>query len=400
MKKSVLTTVVTIILSMALSALVSLLTIRFISPERLQALSSGDSSSETVSASRPVEYRTVNLSSSEYPDFTLAAENCVDAVVYVKVSMQTRQQMSYNDPFLDFFFGGQGTPQIMEAQASGSGVIISQDGYIVTNNHVINGATKISVMLNDNTTHEATLIGTDPATDIALIKIDAEGLRTIPFGDSDDLRLGEWVLAIGSPFDLRSTITAGIVSAKGRSMPSYNGQFKVESFIQTDAAVNLGNSGGALVNKTGELVGINTAIISQTGSYAGYSFAVPVNIVKKITGDLLQYGEVRRAVLGVSMMSVDEKIASEMKLSSTDGVIINEVSSGSSADAAGMQSGDVIVRVDDKKVTDASSLQVIVNSYHPGDNVVVTIVRDGVEKELEVKFLASTDKKYETTKNH
>ncbi|MBP5689573.1 MAG: trypsin-like peptidase domain-containing protein [Bacteroidales bacterium] len=389
MKKSIWTIVLTVGLSVLASAGVALLVNNLSNRSNTVNTASGQDSVVPDAASGGVEYRTVNLSASEYPDFTYAAENAVDAVVYVKVTVQSQTQMMYNDPFLDLFFGGQSIPQIMEAQASGSGVIISQDGYIVTNNHVIDGATKIEVVLNDNTTHEATLVGRDPATDIALLKIEAGGLKPIPFGDSDDLRLGEWVLAIGSPFDLRSTITAGIVSAKGRSMPNYTGQFKVESFIQTDAAVNPGNSGGALVNKTGELVGINTAIISQTGQYAGYSFAVPVNIVKKITGDLLQYGKVRRAVLGVLMMTVDEKVAEEMKLSSSTGVYISEVSKGSAAEKAGIKAGDILIKVDGRDIRDASALQVVINSYHPGDKAEITVLRDGRQLTLPVEFLES-----------
>ena len=234
------------------------------------------------------QFRTVNLMQDNWPDFTFAAETAVDAVVYVKVTSTQTIQQAPNSIF-EYFFGfpqGGSAPQQRERVGSGSGVIIREDGYIVTNNHVIDDATKIEVTLNNNQTYQATLVGTDPATDIALLKIDATGLPMIPFGDSDNLRLGEWVIAIGSPYDLRSTITAGIVSAKGRSMPNYTGEFKIESFIQTDAAVNPGNSGGALVNIRGELVGINTAIYSETGSYSGYSFAVPVNIVKKIVADL------------------------------------------------------------------------------------------------------------------
>ena len=242
-------------------------------------------------------FRTVNLSHDNWPDFTFAAETAVDAVVYVKVTSTSTSQ-NVPQSLLDYFFGYGAVPQQREKVGSGSGVIIREDGYIVTNNHVIDGATKIQVTLNTNQTYDATLVGTDPATDIALLKIDAAGLPSIPFGDSDKLRLGEWVIAIGSPYDLRSTITAGIVSAKGRSMPNYTGEFRIESFIQTDAAVNPGNSGGALVDKNGNLVGINTAIISQTGSYTGYSFAVPSNIVKKIVYDLIDFGSVKRALLG------------------------------------------------------------------------------------------------------
>ena len=332
-------------------------------------------------------FRTVNLSHDNWPDFTYAAESAVDAVVYVKVvSTQTMQQAPGS--ILDFFFGfpQQGAPQQREKVGSGSGVIIRQDGYIVTNNHVIEGATKIEVTLNNNQTYQATLVGTDPATDIALLKIEAEGLPVIPFGDSDKLRLGEWVIAIGSPYDLRSTITAGIVSAKGRSMPNYTGEFKIESFIQTDAAVNPGNSGGALVDKAGNLVGINTAIISQTGSYTGYSFAVPVNIVKKIVFDLMDYGKVQRAVLGITMQEIDDKIADELKLSSRKGVYIVEVSKSGAADAAGIKAGDVLIAIDSTMVTNAASVQEIVSRFSPGDEAEVTIIRDGKEKKLEVKF--------------
>ena len=256
-----------------------------------------------------VEYRTVNLADTDYPDFTYAAESAVQAVVYVEVTVQQTARRSI-DPF-EYFFGfgdgyGFGQPQSREAKGSGSGVIIRPDGYIVTNNHVVSGATKITVTTNDNQKFDATVVGTDPATDVAIIKVDAQNLPTLPMGDSDQLRLGEWVLAIGSPLgeQLRSTITAGIVSAKGRSMPDGSGEFKIESFIQTDAAVNPGNSGGALVNKKGELVGINTAIVSQTGSYTGYSFAVPVNIVKRVAADLIDFGSVKRAMLGITMQPV------------------------------------------------------------------------------------------------
>ena len=336
-------------------------------------------------------YRTVNLSQDNYPDFTYAAESAVDAVVFVKVTIKTNQQ--YNiDPFFRFFFGDQ-IPQEREQQGSGSGVIIRQDGYIVTNNHVVQGANKIEVTLNNNKTFEATVVGTDPATDVALIKIDAEGLPIVPIGDSDKLRLGEWVLAIGSPLgeQLRGTITAGIVSAKGRSMPNTTGEFRIESFIQTDAAVNPGNSGGALVNKAGELVGINTAIVSQTGAYSGYSFAVPSNIVKKIVGDLIDFGSVKRAKLGVAMSPVTEKNAKEMKLSSLDGVYINEVSKGGAADKAGVKEGDILLAIDSTVIKSPAALQEKVNSFHPGDKAVLKIVRDGKVKELPVEF-QGTDK--------
>lgn len=332
--------------------------------------------------------RTVSLTASDYPDFTYAAESAVDAVVYVKVTV-TDQVAAMPNSIFDFFFGFEGAPQQRERQGSGSGVIISEDGYIVTNNHVIDKASKIEVTLNDNQTYEAKLVGTDPATDVALIKIEASGLKAIPMGDSDALRLGEWVIAIGSPYDLRSTITAGIVSAKGRSMPNYSGEFKIESFIQTDAAVNPGNSGGALVNKAGELVGINTAIISQTGSYAGYSFAVPVNIVKRIAKDLMDFGSVKRALLGITMQNIDSKMAEELKLSSQKGVYIHEVSPGGAADKAGVRKGDVLLKIDSTEVTSSSQVQEIVSKYHPGDEAKVIVKRDKNEKSFTVTFLAS-----------
>lgn len=340
---------------------------------------------EVVMTSEGAQFRTVNLTHENWPDFTYAAESAVDAVVYVKVT-STANSMQAPSSIFDFFFGTPGTPQQREQVGSGSGVIIREDGYIVTNNHVIDGASKIEVTLNSNQTYPATLVGTDPATDVALLKIDASGLPVIPFGDSDKLRLGEWVIAIGSPYDLRSTITAGIVSAKGRSMPNYSGEFKIESFIQTDAAVNPGNSGGALVDRAGNLVGINTAIISQTGSYTGYSFAVPSNIVKKIAYDLMDFGSVKRAVLGIVMQPIDDKIAEELKLSSRNGVYINEVSKSSAADKAGIKAGDVLVAIDSVKITGTSSVQEVVSRFSPGDTAAVTVLRDGKELDLEVTF--------------
>ena len=349
-----------------------------------------------------VEYRTVNLADSDYPDFTYAAESAVQAVVYVEVTVQQTTRSRGIDPF-EYFFGfgdgyGFGQPQSREQKGSGSGVIIRPDGYIVTNNHVVSGATKISVTLNDNQQYDATVVGTDPATDVAIIKVDAENLPTIPIGDSDQLRLGEWVLAIGSPLgaQLRSTITAGIVSAKGRSMPDGSGEFKIESFIQTDAAVNPGNSGGALVNKKGELVGINTAIVSQTGSYTGYSFAVPVNIVKRVAADLIDFGSVKRAMLGITMQPIDKKIQEELKLNSMNGVYIVEVSKGSAAEEAGLRKGDVIIAIDGQKITDGASVQEKVNNYHPGEKALITFVREGQEHEAQVTFHAAASQNGET----
>lgn len=373
MKKNI----VTVILSVLVSAIAAYAVVKTSVP------------AQAVAPAGSTKITSVNLDSSDYPDFTFAAENSVEAVVYIKVTVRPNQQQYQIDPFFRFFFGDDfsgGQPR--EQQGSGSGVIIRSDGYIVTNNHVVANATKIEVTLNNNKTYPATVIGTDPATDVALIKIDAQNLPAIEFADSDKLRLGEWVLAIGSPLgeELRSTITAGIVSAKGRSMPNYKGEFKIESFIQTDAAVNPGNSGGALVNVEGKLVGINTAIVSTTGSYSGYSFAVPSNIVKKIVGDLIDFGAVRRAKLGISMSPVTDQLAKDLKLSSLDGVYVAEVVSGGAADKAGIKKNDVLVEIDGVKMKSPSAVQEKVNSYHPSDKAVITVLRDGKKKNFNVVF--------------
>ncbi|NLZ19202.1 MAG: PDZ domain-containing protein [Bacteroidales bacterium] len=372
-----------VLLSVLLSGLTAYAIVKTAAP------SSGGAADAAYSAAGQT-VRTVNLSLSDYPDFTYAAENAVEAVVYVKVTIQARQQQQYIDPFFRFFFGDEGGYNYggRERQGSGSGVIIRPDGYIVTNNHVVSGASKIEVTLNNNKTYEATVVGTDPATDVALIKIDASGLPVLEFADSDKLRLGEWVLAIGSPLgeELRSTITAGIVSAKGRSMPNTDGEFKIESFIQTDAAVNPGNSGGALVNKEGQLVGINTAIVSTTGSYTGYSFAVPSNIVRKVVSDLIDFGSVKRAMLGITGGTVTEELAKKLKLSTPEGVYVNEVVKGGAADKAGVKAEDVILSLDGTKTAAMPELQAKVNSFHPGDKATVKVFRDGRTLDLPVTF--------------
>lgn len=338
-----------------------------------------------VSGDTPATVRQVTLEHQNFPDFTFAAENCVDGVVFVKV---VKREKNKEVSILEHFFG-YGNPYSMprESVGSGSGVIISPDGYIVTNNHVVANGEQIEVTLNDNKTYKAKLVGTDPVTDVALLKIDAEGLPVIPFGDSDSLRLGEWVLAIGSPFNLRSTITAGIVSAKGRSLPDMSGEFKIESFIQTDAAVNPGNSGGALVNVKGELVGINTAIASNTGSYTGYSFAVPVSIVKKVVEDIKQYGRVQRAMLGISMTELTQELASLAGIKGDfSGVYIAELNRGGAAFKAGMREGDVLVAINGKQMKNPSEVQATVNSYKPGDKVEIAIIRDGKPISLDVQL--------------
>ena len=328
-----------------------------------------------ATAKKSVPQRRVEV--TEVPNFSDAAEAAVQAVVYVKVTQKANYQPG---SLLDLIFGFAQTPR--DQVGLGSGVIIRPDGYIVTNNHVISGADVIEVTLENNKVYPAKLIGTDPATDIALIKIEAEDLPTVPMGNSDDLRLGEWVLAIGSPYDLRSTITAGIVSAKGRSMPNYDGQYRVESFIQTDAAVNPGNSGGALVNAAGDLVGINTSIISRTGSYAGYSFAVPVNIVSKVVDDFIEYGSVQRAILGVSITDVTAELAAQADLTEIDGVYVAEVQRESSAEKAGIQTGDVITEINLNTVHNSAGLQEQISKLRPGEKAVVTVFRKGKQHEF------------------
>ena len=321
-------------------------------------------------------------------DFTKAAESTVNAVVSIKSYVTPRRQQYYQsfDPF-EFFFGpGNGNRQQPQQQEQkpqqsglGSGVIISNDGYIVTNNHVVDGAEKLEVTLNDNRSFNAQVIGTDATTDLALLKIEAKDLSPIPFGDSDDIKVGEWVLAVGNPFGFTSTVTAGIVSAKARSISSatHSMPMGVESFIQTAAAVNPGNSGGALVTTDGLLVGINTAIYSTTGNYAGYSFAIPSNIVKKVITDIKQYGTVQRAVLGISFQDLTAEIAKERDITAvTDGIIIEQVLDRGSAKEAGLEKGDVIIKINDAKIKDKGTMMEQMSRFRPGDKIKVTYVRD------------------------
>ena len=323
---------------------------------------------------------------AEYPDLTYAAENAVKAVVNIVATKQVEGRQ-YFDPFFEFFGYPQGGAQQREAKAGGSGVIISEDGYIVTNNHVIEGATKLRVTLPDGRAFDAKTIGTDPATDVALIKIDASGLPTLPFGSSDDLRLGEWVLAIGYPMELQSTITAGIVSAKARQLGALNNRYGIESFIQTDAAVNPGNSGGALVNTRGELVGINTIIKTSTGSYVGYSFAVPETIVRKVVVDLKESGVVQRAVLGISFRAIDQQFIDELgddsDIKEIGGIYVASVAEGGSASEAGLRKGDVILSVDGVAVNDSATFLEQIGKRRPGDEITLKLRRG--EKEITTK---------------
>jgi serine protease Do len=325
-------------------------------------------------------------------DFVKVSEVSTPAVVHIKSHFEAQSSgMQKNpsgqiDPFE--FFKDHGFDFEMPrgpGLATGSGVVITQDGYIVTNNHVIDNATKIEVTLNDKRTFVAELVGADKTTDLALLKIEEKGLNFMSFGNSDQTKVGEWVVAVGNPMNLTSTVTAGIVSAKGRSIDLLRSQdnlYAIENFIQTDAAINPGNSGGALVNTKGQLIGINTAIASQTGSYTGYGFAIPVNLVKKVMDDLLKFGKVQRAVLGVAIQDITQEFAEKENLKSLDGVFVQEVNEGGSADKAGVKKGDVITKVNNVAVHSVSALQEEIGKYRPGDKITLSIQRDNKNKEL------------------
>ena len=332
-------------------------------------------------------------------DFTVAADMTVHAVVHVttKAPRQQRQSDFFSDPLFEFFFGPQQRGQRQQEEqgeavprGAGSGVIISKDGYIVTNNHVIEGATVIDVTLNNKKTYSAKLVGTDPSTDIALLKVDAKDLSYITFGNSDDVKVGEWVLAVGNPFNLTSTVTAGIVSAKARNLGIIGTdrygrrteKISIESFIQTDAAINPGNSGGALVNTNGELIGINTAIASQTGSYAGYGFAVPSSIVQKVVTDIREHGVVQRALLGVSIKDISSELAKEKNLKTLNGAIVDDVVTDGAAEKAGIKKDDIINEINGVKVNSAAELQEQVSRYRPGDKITVGVVRNSKQLKL------------------
>ncbi len=316
-------------------------------------------------------------------DLTFAAEKAVHAVVHVKVK-STRENNYSDNPLYDFFFGDRGNAQPQPIEAFGSGVIISDDGYIITNNHVIDQMDDIEVILNDRRSFQAKVIGADPSTDLALLKIDAKNLPYLTYGNSDNLKLGQWVLAVGNPYNLTSTVTAGIISAKARNIDILRGQFAIESFLQTDAAVNPGNSGGALVDTQGNLVGINTAIESRTGAYSGNSFAIPVSIVKKVIGDLMEYGVVQRAFLGVTIQDVTQQLADSNNLNSTNGVYVNSIAEGGAAKDAGIKKGDVIMAVNNVPVNNVSELQEEISRFRPNDKVNIEILRDGKQKQFDV----------------
>ena len=331
----------------------------------------------------PVNYSPTRVAAAEKTDFTEIADKTVHAVVHVKnVSLAPVN----SSPLYEFFYGQSGQ-NVKRVVGSGSGVIISPDGYIITNNHVIKGAKELEITLNNKSTYQAEIVGIDESSDIALLKINADSnLPYLPFGNSDNLQVGEWVLAVGNPFNLTSTVTAGIVSAKARDINISNNNNKIESFIQTDAAVNPGNSGGALVNVQGELIGINTAISSQTGSYIGYSFAVPSNIARKVTEDILEFGNVQRAYLGINYEELDSKKADDFGVSSTEGVIIIRVVDQGAAIEAGLQTNDIITMMDNVKISKFSDLQGFLGSKRPGDVVNVTVLRNNSQKVISTKL--------------
>jgi Do/DeqQ family serine protease len=320
------------------------------------------------------------------PDLTVAAEMTIHAVVHIKTEYERKP--NYYDYFFDLrdFFNGRSQQEDQPIQGAGSGVIVSEDGYIITNNHVVENASSINVTLNNKRTYTAKVIGTDPGTDLALIKIDETRLPFIPFGNSDKVRIGEWVLAVGNPFNLTSTVTAGIVSAKARNINILSGAdgSGIESFIQTDAAVNRGNSGGALVNPNGELIGINAAIASANGYYTGYSFAIPVNLVKKVYHDLKEHGEVHRAFLGIMFNDIDGAFADKKGLKDTRGVYVAEVVENRPAQKAGIKPGDIVLAIDDLPINSASELQEVIATKDSGEKVKISLIRDNKALELNV----------------
>jgi Do/DeqQ family serine protease len=336
-----------------------------------------------VSLASPNYTKTVGLS-AEGVDFAAAADKAVHTVVHVKnVSYRT-----VSNPIMEYFYGYRGGQQ-QEQVGTGSGVIISEDGYIVTNNHVVQGASDLEITLNNKKVYKAKLIGTDSKMDIALLKIEAdEKLPYAPFADSDNTKVGEWVLAVGNPYNLTSTVTAGIISAKARNLDT-NG---IQSFIQTDAAVNPGNSGGALVNTNGELIGINTMISSQTGSYVGYSFAIPSNIARKIIEDIMEYGNVQRGILGIRGAELNGPVSKELGLNRTEGYYVGEVDKNSGAEKAGIKKGDIIVKLDNSNISSYADLSGFINTKRPNDRIQVTLLRDGNMKTVPVTLT-----KYEFT---
>ena len=318
-------------------------------------------------------------------DFTAAAEKTVNGVVHIRSLIRQDMSGGNSNPYQDFFDFGPRGPR--EGMASGSGVIISEDGYIVTNNHVVEDAAEIEVVLNDNRSYEASVVGMDPTTDLAVIKVNESELPSLSFANSDEVKVGQWVLAVGNPFNLSSTVTAGIVSAKARNINILREAYAVESFIQTDAAINKGNSGGALVNLNGDLIGINSAIATPTGTYAGYGFAVPSNLVLKVSTDLIEYGVVQRAIMGVMIRNVDARIAERFDLEDPNGVLVDSLTMNEGAKKAGIKKGDIIVNIDDVEIKSVPELMEFVARKRPGDRIDVEVIRDGDHKNFEVELV-------------
>lgn len=368
----------TLILAALTGAIVSVGTYRYLDDN---AGAYGDAPVQISAPIQRVNYPMVAPEGSV--NFVEAANNSIHSVVHIKTKVM-RSGHSNANPFYKFFFDQGMQPQTQ--QGSGSGVIISGDGYILTNNHVVANADEVEVILDDKRSYSAEVLGTDPNTDLALLKINEDGLRYIPYGNSEDVQVGEWVLAVGNPFNLNSTVTAGIVSAKGRNINILQEEFAIESFIQTDAAVNPGNSGGALVNTKGELIGINTAIASTTGSYAGYSFAVPVNIARKVVDDILEFGTVQRAFIGVSIRDLNGKIALEKGLKVSEGAYVIGLSHDGAAAKAGIEKGDIIVAIDGVEVKNVPELQEKIGSYRPGDLAQVTVMRGDRLRKFDVEL--------------
>jgi len=343
-----------------------------------------ESKTEAIPILSVADYKNAGFT-SEVPDFTQAADLAVNSVVHVK-NVSFRQ---INDPIMNFFYGYRGGMQPQPQIGTGSGVIISQDGYIVTNNHVINDASEIEITLNDKKAYKAKLVGTDSQMDIALLKIETEQkLPYAVFGDSDNVQVGQWVLAVGNPYNLNSTVTAGIISAKARNIGRQM-QNNIQSFIQTDAVVNPGNSGGALVNTRGELIGINTMISSTTGSYVGYSFAIPSNIARKIIEDIMEFGNVQRGVLGVKGGELNQAVSEELGVDRTQGFYVAEVTKDSGAEKAGIKKGDVIVKIDNQSINSFAELTGYISTKRPEDIVKVFAIRNKKEMEFSVKLTKS-----------
>lgn len=337
----------------------------------------------------PQVQRTAFLPTENTPDFVDAAEASVNAVVHIKTTI-VQKSASYNDffgAFLEHLYGIPGQSQSNTMVAYGSGVVLSPDGYIVTNNHVVEGADEVEVTFNNKVVRQANIVGTDPASDLALIKVDGADFDYLTFGDSDKVKVGEWVLAVGNPFNLTSTVTAGIVSAKARNIGILGEGSNVESFIQTDAAVNRGNSGGALVNTRGELIGINAAIASHTGSYEGYSFAIPSNIVRKVVDDLLMYGETQRAYIGIYPQEMDADKADKAGMKDIKGVYVADIIENGAAEKAGIKPGDVMTRINATEINTTTQLLEVVRQYRPGDEVEVEVIRNGNARTFNVGLL-------------